>query len=78
MKEKCLIINRLIRILEQVKNKLPDTDMKNIQDFLEHQEWGLAYETFCTQLYEYDIHIPLHLYKEIVEVGKLIQIQSSV
>ena len=34
MKEKCLIINRLIRILEQVKNKLPDTDMKNIQDFL--------------------------------------------
>jgi hypothetical protein len=68
---------RIIYFLDNVKAKLPERDVALITEFAEHDEWGLAYETLCDQIYGYNIPITNKLYEEIVTYGKSIQIDET-
>ena len=66
---------QILQLLEEVK--LPATDIENIIEFAEHNEYGLAYETLCTQLYEYSAPISFAYYEKISFLGPLMQINPS-
>lgn len=70
-------ITQLSQLLHEVKDRLPPEDIKNIVEFVENNEFGLAYETLCTQLYEHNIQISCELYEKISFYGKSIKIQPS-
>ena len=69
---------QLTQLLDEVKYKLSPDDINNIADFIENNEFGLAYETLCTQLYEYDLKISYELYEKISFCGKSIKIHPSI
>lgn len=66
---------QILQLLEEVK--LPATDIENITEFTEHNEYGLAYETLCTQLYEYSVPISSAYYEKISSLGPLMEINPS-
>jgi hypothetical protein len=78
MKNDQIFTMQLFEFLNSVKNRLPEDDIKNIIEFIENREWGLGYETLCTQIYEYNIQIHLEFYKKISFFGKLIGVKSSI
>jgi hypothetical protein len=67
-----------LELLSKLALKLPQEDIKNIKEFTDNREWGLAYEILCIQVYEYNIQISLEFYKKISLLGESIGIQSSV
>jgi hypothetical protein len=73
-----MFIKNLFELLNEVKDKLPLQDIKNITEFIENREWGLAHEILCIQLYEYHIQISPEFYKKISSFGKSIRTQSSI
>jgi len=77
MKNSQFLIIQLTELLNEVKSTLPPDDIKNIVEFIENNEFGIAYETLCTQLYEYNIQISCEFYEKIAFFGKLINIQPS-
>ena len=78
MKYSQSLITQLTQLLDEVKNGLSPNDFKNIAGFMENNEFGLAYETLCTQLYEYDLKISYELYEKISFCGKSIKIHPSI
>jgi len=62
---------RLTKFLEHAKRfGLSDTDSKNAVSFLDHNEFGLCFETVITQMYEYEVRIDIEFYELIDEIGK--------
>ncbi len=72
-----MIENNLRNLLNEVNDKLFENDIKNIAEFIDNQEWGLAYELFCTQIYEYNIPITEDFYTRISRIGKLIDVSPN-
>jgi hypothetical protein len=70
---------RIERLLETLIEKarvfgLPETDLRNAQEMLEHFEWGLCLDILLVQLYEYSIPIDgefLELAKEAMTEMKI-------
>ena len=61
--EKCIII--LNEVFNEIKDKLPLRDIENISEFIDAGEYGLAFETLCTQIDEYSIKITDKYYQKI-------------
>ena len=70
-----MLITQLIQILNEVKNKISSEEVKNILELIENNEFGLAYETLCTQIYEYEVSITGEFYEKISFYGESIKIQ---
>ncbi|WP_284452577.1 MafI family immunity protein [Parachlamydia acanthamoebae] len=64
-------------LMNEVSNDLPKQDVQNIIEFVKYREWGVAFETLCTQLYEFDIKISPDSYEKIAVLGKLMKLESS-
>ncbi|HRD56152.1 MAG TPA: MafI family immunity protein [Parachlamydiaceae bacterium] len=77
MKSNRLFVMQLNELINEANTKLPIDDIKNILEFIENNEFGIAFETFCTQLYEYDIKISSEFYEKIVFLGQSINIEPS-
>lgn len=75
MKESLFLETQLNRFLDYVKERLSQDDVKLIAEFIEYNECGLAYETLCTQTYEYDIRISFEFYEILYFVAKSMEIQ---
>ena len=56
---------QLTQLLNEVKHNLSKKDFENIKEFIYHNEYGLAYETLCTQLYEHNVSISKEFYENI-------------
>jgi hypothetical protein len=70
--------NDISELLQDVADKLALEDVKNINEFIENNELGLAYETLCTQIYEYDIEISSKFYEKVVTFGISINCSSAI
>ncbi|WP_448550537.1 MafI family immunity protein [Thalassotalea fusca] len=46
--------NKLVAFLKDVSNGLTESDVENAKDFINHSEYGVAFELICDQLYEND------------------------
>ena len=49
------IESRLLQLLPAFAGRLPDADLQNARNLIEHREWGVGLETLCTQLDEYEV-----------------------
>lgn len=67
----------LENIVDKLKNKLSQEDIDTVNELIDHNEWGIAYEHICVQLSEFDIPINRQLYEEIEKFGKLIETSDS-
>lgn len=65
-------------LLNEVKSELPPNETILIAEFIDHNEYGLAYETLCTQIYEYDIHISSEFFGKVFSLGKLLEIEPFI
>ena len=70
LKETLLKLIEIARILG-----LNEKDLKNAKDYLEHNEFGLCFDTLITQMYEYDIEIDNNSYELISKIGKKMNLE---
>lgn len=68
----------LIELIEASKFLgLEQVDLNNAKELLENHEYGLAYDTIITQLYEYEIEIDQEFYVLIEKIGKKMNMLDS-
>ena len=66
------------KILELAKSaNLPLKDIKDISEYLEHREWGLAFEILCSALKEYKISISNVDYNELKKLGEKMEMDKK-
>lgn len=58
-------IKRLLRTI----NGISLDDINEIIEFLDHDEWGVAFEILCTVIEQENIIITIFQYQEIVDIG---------
>lgn len=58
-------MKKLVRALDRV---LTIEDINNVDEFINYQEYGIALELICVQLYEYDKAIDPHTKNLILEL----------
>jgi len=63
--------------LTEVEAYFPDDTVRNVQDLLDHNEPGLALETLCTQLIEYQIVVSSDVNTRLAATENLIGLASS-
>jgi hypothetical protein len=49
---------------------LPLGDLEQVEDLIQVGEQCVAFENLCTQIYEYDIRLPLYLRVLLGEAGR--------
>lgn len=57
----------ILHIAEDIK--LPLEDKEEIQEYLEYNEFGIAFEILCIAIEEYDIGISQERKEEIARIG---------
>jgi hypothetical protein len=77
MTKRSTLINGIRSVIDDVAESLPAEVITEAKDFLDYDEWGLALETICTQLYEYDVAISDELYKTIERLGQQMKMSSE-
>lgn len=64
-------VERQLRsLVDSVSNTLPEQNILDATELLDHGEWGEALSLVCTQLYEYDVGITLDCYQLIEGLGQ--------
>lgn len=53
---------------------LNNSDIETAQEFLNHREYGLAFDTIITQMYEYEVEIDSEFYNYIEVIAKEVKL----
>lgn len=61
--------NQILFLIDETKEFLLPKDIENIRYDIENDEFGLAFETVCAQLFEYETSISLETYTRIDKLG---------
>ncbi len=64
-------------IVVRVEAALPRDDIENVWEFIDVGEPGLALETLCTQLDEYDIAVPPEVLDQMRTIGHGMGLDAS-
>ncbi len=64
------LIAGIREVLNLVGTALPDQNVADAIDLLDHNEWGEALSLICTQLFEYDIRISDATYSRIARLAE--------
>lgn len=56
---------------------LPEKDRNFIIELLEHDEWGVAFESICGAILEDKIPISNEIFGKVCELGKKMDLDSS-
>lgn len=70
-------LNNLLK--EVVKNiiNLPLKDEKDILEFIEHEEWGIALEIICSVIEQENIPVDKDIFIKIQEAGIYMEMDKS-
>ncbi len=63
-------ITRRLHLVMDAARALPPSDLEQVEDLIRVGEQRVAFENLCTQIYEYDISLPLYLRGLLAEVGE--------
>lgn len=65
-------------LIESAKNLgLNEKDLLVSKDYLSHREYGLAFDTIITQLYEYEIEIEEDFYSSLEMIAQKMELPST-
>jgi hypothetical protein len=67
----------LLRILEQVDSRLPRNHIEDAKELVDNDEWLVALELICTQLYEYEVPISQELLRLIEEALQSMDVSTE-
>lgn len=62
------VSNRIKRILSSISG-IPQKDILDILEFLENDEWGVAFEVLCSVIEQDNLSINAEQYQGIEEIG---------
>ncbi|WP_042462545.1 MafI family immunity protein [Neobacillus dielmonensis] len=68
--------NLLKEIIKNITN-LPLKDEKDILEFIEHEEWGIALETICSVIEQEYIPVDKDIFSKIEEAGLYMEMDKS-
>jgi len=72
------VLNRRLRAATHATaGQLPAQDVENVLELIEVGEPVLAFDTLCTQLFEYDASVPLSVRDELADLGRGMQLAPS-
>jgi hypothetical protein len=55
-------------VLDGIEN-VPQAEKDRIEEYLEHNEWGIAFETLCSVIEMNRLDISSYLYEQIAKLG---------
>jgi len=70
------IENEIKELVKEIIN-LPTADKNNVIMYAENKEYGVAIDTLCNQLYEYNINISISIFNKIENIAKEMDIPIS-
>ena len=62
---------RLHQAMDAAVGLTPD-DISNIESLIQVGEWLVAFETLCTQVYEWEISVPADVVRDLDDLGATI------
>ena len=68
---------RVRELISTVTGDLTEQDVANAMELVEDNEWGIAFDLVCTQLYEYEKTVPEAVFHEIVKLGRTMNLDES-
>ena len=71
------IESELTAVLANVADELPAQDQENVASLVGAGEFGIAFETLCTQLYEYDVTPTPDDLARLAAVGRRLELDPS-
>lgn len=51
---------------------LPADDIANVETLIQAGEWLIAFETLCTQVYEWGVSLPAKIVRELEVLGRVL------
>lgn len=66
-----------IKILLRTINGISLDDINEIIEFLDHDEWGVAFEILCTVIEQENIIITIYQYQEIEDIGNKMNMECN-
>lgn len=70
-------LNNLLKEIVKNITNLPLKDKKNILEFIEHEEWGIALETICSVIEQQGIPVDKNTFSKIEEAGLYMEMDKS-
>ena len=64
---------RLVVVLRKAAGWLPQEQLAFMESAADHGEPGVAFENFCTQIYEYDVQVPEAMVHELAELAAMME-----
>lgn len=71
------IERRLSQLIDQFDGGLPAEQVADMKCLVDAGEPGVALENYCSQLYEYEIDVPLRVKNELAQLGRAMGIESK-
>lgn len=68
------------KVLLEIVNGIsafPEKDKIDVQEYIEHDEWGIALETICSAVLEDRVIVDKKIFKKISDVGTEMEMDSS-
>lgn len=56
---------------------LPDNDIRDIDEYINHNERGLAFEVLCTSIQQYGLEVPDDQYQTICTLGENMEMDND-
>lgn len=53
---------------------LPSHDIQDITEYIDHNEWGLAFEVLCSSAHQYGFKVSDIQYQKICDLGRKMEI----
>jgi hypothetical protein len=72
-----LVDDKLNEALSHFDDLLPQDRLESVRVMVNVGEEALALETFCSNLYEFDISVPARAYELIDEAGRMMRMDES-
>nr|WP_198980103.1 MafI family immunity protein [Herbaspirillum sp. ASV7] len=69
--------NIILDVLHQVEFLIPSNTVGIINELVEHDEVGIALETLCSQIFEYDIELSVEQNTVLKDIALLLSIPVS-
>lgn len=56
---------------------LPDNDIRDIDEYINHNERGLAFEVLCTSIQQYGLEVSVDQYQTICTLGENMEMDND-
>lgn len=68
-------MNIILCLAEEIG--LIESDLKEIEEYIENNEWGIALEVLCSILHQNNIYISINQYETICDLGNKMEFNDE-